>query len=109
MGRTHGNDRPAGFDMTRHIILLLGSLIVSTLVMSSTDSSAAGRCKPGQISATGTATTKTTAQRNARISLMSKLNRRYPGDARSRIRGRIGYACKNPLLWSCRASIHICG
>lgn len=94
--------------MTRRMVLLFGGLVVGTCLASSAGVSAAGRCKSGQISATGTATTKAKAKRNARISLMATLNRLYPGDARSRIRGPIGYACKNPLLWSCRARIPIC-
>lgn len=94
--------------MTRRMFLLLGGLIAGTHAMSLTGSSAAGRCKPSVVSAAGTATTKAKAQRNAGISLRSKLNRRYPGEARSRTRGPIGYACKNPLLWSCKASVTIC-
>lgn len=90
------------------MVLLLGGLIVGGCFASAAGGSAAGRCKSDQVSATGTATTKAKAQRNARISLMRKLNRLYPGDARSRLRGPIGYACKNPLLWSCRASIPVC-
>jgi len=90
------------------MVLLFGGLVVGSCLASGTGSPAAGGCKSGQVSATGTATAKAKAKRNARISLMKKLNRHYPGDARSRMRGPIGYACKNPLLWSCRASVPIC-
>lgn len=94
--------------MARRTLSLLACLFFGLLIVSQTHGSLAASCRPGTVSATGTATTKAKAQRNAKISLGAKLNKAYPGDVRSRMRGSIGYACKNPLLWSCKASVKIC-
>ncbi len=69
---------------------------------------AAKSCKTSQISAAGTATSQSTAKRNALISLMAKLDRRFPGDAKVHMKGPIRHDCEHPFLWRCKARVNIC-
>lgn len=69
---------------------------------------AAKSCKTSQVSATGTATSQSTAKRNALISLMAKLDRRFPGDAKVRMKGPVRQDCEHPFLWRCKARVNIC-
>lgn len=87
---------------------LLGILLILPPFLSGTESLSANKCHIGTVWAGGTATAKSKAQRNSKISLMRKLHSQYPGDANSRLRGAISYSCKNPLLWRCRARVKIC-
>lgn len=92
-----------------HIIKIsLGIILILLIFLPAPQSMAASHCSIGTASASGTATAKSKAQRNAKISLMAQLRKQYPGEAKSRMRGPVGYACKKPLLWRCRATVKIC-
>lgn len=92
-----------------HIIKIsLGIILILLIFLPASQSVAASKCSIGTVSASGTATAKSKAQRNAKISLMARLRKQFPGEAKSRLRGSISYACKKPLLWRCKAIVKIC-
>jgi hypothetical protein len=90
---------------------VLGCILVGAVAgppLPASEPALAASCKASTLTSSGTATSEDRAKRNAKVSLMSKLGSLYPGDFTSRQLGPVGYECRNPLLWLCKATVRYC-
>jgi hypothetical protein len=94
--------------MKRGAHILATILLAAGIAAGSPDIAAAKSCAITTISGNGSATSEKKARRNATIALISKIDHLYPGEGKSRMKGPVGYTCKNPLLWLCEASVKLC-